>query len=101
LEELHRILKPGGALLVTVMSSLSILCERLSDSEIKNLLQAGYLDIGHQHDGVDEVAPGYYRKVFHRPEYIRANWSSRFDVLDVLDGYSDHQALVVCKRPYA
>ncbi len=99
LEELHRVLKPGGALLVTVMSSLSILCEQPSCSEIEKLLQEGYLDIGHQPDGVDEVAPGYYRKVFHRPEYIRENWSQFFDILDVLDGYADHQALVVCKKP--
>jgi len=40
------------------MSSLSILCGRLSDSEIKSLLQVGYLDIGHHPDGVGGVSPG-------------------------------------------
>lgn len=98
LEELHRILKPGGALLVTVMSNFSVLSERLSDIEIENLLQTGYLDIGNQVSYLDEIAPGYYRKVFHCREYIRKNWSALFDVLDVLDGYADHQSMVVCKR---
>ncbi len=98
LDELCRVLKPGGALLVTVMSSLSLLNDRLSEREMNNLLQAGYLDVGHQPDGVDEVEPGYYRKVYHRPEYIHHNWSTRFDILDILDGYADHQALVVCKK---
>jgi len=65
---------------------------------LSSLLQAGYLDDGHQSDGVDEVEPGYYRKVYHRPEYIHQNWSTRFDILDILDGYADHQALVVCKK---
>ena len=98
LDELCRVLKPGGALLVTVMSSLSVLSDRLSDAEINDLLQAGFLDVGHKDDGVDAVDPGYYRKVYHRPEYIRENWSSRFEILDILDGYGDHQALVVCKK---
>lgn len=37
-------------------------------------------------------------KVYHRPEYIREKWSSRFEILDILDGYAEHQALVVCKK---
>ena len=98
LDELCRVLKPGGAALVTVMSYLALLNDRLSEHDINNFLQAGYLDVGHQPDGVDEVAPGYYRKVYHRPEYIHQNWSFRFDILDILDGYADHQALVICKK---
>jgi len=98
LDELRRVLKSGGALLVTIMSSFAVLNHRLSKREIDCLLQDGYLDVGHQNDGVDEVAPGYYRKVYHRPEYIRQNWSSRFDILDILDGYAVNQALVVCKK---
>ena len=98
LDELCRVLKPGGALLVTIMSSFGILNDRLSEREIDSLLQAGYLDVGHQNDGVDKIAPGYYRKVYHRPEYIHQNWSARFDILDILDCYADHQALVVCKK---
>ena len=98
LDELARVLKPGGAALVTVMCSCSILTDRLSNPDIQRLLAAHYLDLGHQPDGVDELAPGYYRRVYHRPEYIHRNWSSRFDVLDILDGYADHQALVVCQK---
>ena len=96
LDELRRVIKPGGALLVTAMTNLAAL--RLSDEELGDLPEAGYLDLGHQPDGVDEVLPGYYRKVYHRPEYIHANWSSRFDILDILDGYADHQALVACRK---
>lgn len=99
LEELHRILKPGGVLLVTVMSRFSILSERLSNPAIEKLLLAGYLDVGNQTSYLDKSRPGYYRKVFHSREYIQANWSNRFAVLDVLDGYADHQSMVVCKRP--
>ena len=98
LDQLHRALVPGGALLVTVMSSLSVLNDQLSEREISILLRAGYLDLGHQPDGVDEVEPGYYRRVYHRPQYIYQNWSSRFEILDILDGYADHQALVVCRK---
>jgi SAM-dependent methyltransferase len=98
LDQLHRVLKPGGALLVTVMSSLAVLNDQLSGREISRLLRAGYLDVGHQPDGVDEREPGYYRKVYHRPQFIYRNWTSRFEILDILDGYAGHQALVVCKK---
>lgn len=98
LAELSRVLSSGGALLVTVMSSRAILNDQLTDVEIRNLLKAGYLDVGHQPDGVDEIDPGYYRKVYHRPEYIRRCWDSCFEILDILDGYADHQALVVCRK---
>lgn len=98
LAELNRLLKPGGKAIVTVMANYSSAIEPFDNSSFITLQTNGILDLGWQNDGVDSQKPGYYRRIFHSLDYIQKNWNAFFDVIAVLEGYSDHQAAIILRK---
>lgn len=102
LDELRRVLRPGGIVLTTVHGETAVDFQRLSPAEYAKLLSAiasrGLLAGGanHQLDGfVDE--PGEYLNVFHDRDYVRRHWQRGFDVLHVIPGYVFTHDLVVMR----
>jgi SAM-dependent methyltransferase len=102
LDELRRVVRPGGLVLTTVHGETAVDFQRLSPAEYAKLLGAiaarGLLAGGanHQLDGfVDE--PDEYLNVFHHRDYVQRHWQRGFDVLDVLPGYIFTHDLVVMR----
>jgi len=82
LEELRRIAKSGGVLLLTVDSSL-----------------AGEKDFVFQRSYEDGLFPAWYQNAFHSEKYVRENFGRYFDVLGYLPrGMNEHQDVVLLRK---
>jgi SAM-dependent methyltransferase len=102
LDELRRVVRPGGIELTTVHGETAVDFQALSPSEYVKLLATiaskGLLAGGanHQLDGfVDE--PAEYLNVFHHRGYVERHWRRGFDVLHVVPGYIFTHDLVVMR----
>jgi len=110
LQELHRVLKPGGLALLTTQGYTALhvvpqwvpAWEHLSEADLREK-GALYLE-----DPQRETDPANYAGIsrsygitFFTPEYVRAEWGRLFQVEEIQDGVIDHlQDLVVLrKRP--
>jgi SAM-dependent methyltransferase len=82
LEELRRIAKPGGVLLLTVDSSL-----------------VGEKDFVFQRSYEDGLFPAWYQNAFHSEKYVRENFGRYFEVLGYLRrGMNEHQDVVLLRK---
>ena len=82
LEELRRIAKSGGVLLLTVDSSL-----------------AGEKDFVFQRSYEDGLFPAWYQNAFHSEKYVRENFGRYFEVLGYLPrGMNEHQDVVLLRK---
>lgn len=82
LEELRRIAKRGGVLLLTVDSSL-----------------VGEKDFVFQRSYEDGLFPAWYQNAFHSEKYVKENFGKYFEVMTYLPkGMNDHQDVVVLKK---
>ena len=82
LEELRRITKPGGVLLLTVDSSL-----------------VGEKDFVFQRSYENGLFPAWYQNAFHSEKYVIENFGKYFEVMKYLPrGMNDHQDVVVLKK---
>lgn len=87
LEEMRRVISPGGLFLASVKSDSQVPERGISDDTKDKVL--------------DGIAPaGYYRGTLQSREYTISRWSNYFDVLDFIEnGLEDSQDLVVMRRP--
>lgn len=89
LEEMRRIIAPGGLFLASVKSfdDANIPARGISDEALDGML--------------DGIAPaGYYRGTVQSREYTVNRWSRHFEILDFIeDGLEGSQDLVVMRRP--
>lgn len=103
LEEIQRVLRPGGVAFLTVLAELSWY-ERFfptgrTPEAIAEYLDRGFVDHGWQQDvGVDVDCPGAYVQVSHGLEYVRSTWSGLFEIIDWIDGFADLQTLVIARK---
>ena len=82
LEELRRIAKPGGVLLLTVDSSL-----------------VGEKDFVFQRSYEDGLFPAWYQNAFHSAKYVRENFGKYFEVTRYFArGMNEHQDVVVLSK---
>lgn len=102
LEELRRVVRPGGLVLTTVHGETAVDFFRLPAPAYARLnaqIEAAGLLVGsanHQLDGhVDQ--PGEYVNVFHHRDYVSRHWSRWFEVLHVIPGYIFTHDLVVLR----
>lgn len=100
LEELSRILRPGGFALVTIQSEYALLRSATPVRRMLTLLQSGIDDavVGTRLDDVVGSESDYYRETFHQHEYVRKTWSRWFDVVAIETGeHFSHQDYVVLR----
>lgn len=91
LEELRRITRPGGTLLLTVHGER--LFRRVPRAARQELQERGFC---YSHCGSTEGLPDYYQTSFHREDYIRREWSKFFQIRRIapLGG----QDAVICQK---
>ncbi len=101
LEELRRITRPGGVLLMTVQGEHAWFRSRVvAAADFVDWKRRGFRD-----DQADTVLkdfisdPNYYRSVFHDMHYVIREWGRFFRVVEYIPGMlQSHQDLVVLVR---
>jgi SAM-dependent methyltransferase len=99
LAELQRLTKRGGLLLLSVSGRVHWSLHKLPSESYVSLEREGFIDVGRnpQLRGVIDNRT-FYRDVQHSRDYIFANWSKYFDVLDIVDAIGTHHDIVVLRR---
>lgn len=111
LQEMRRIVAPGGLFLASVHGPFAARFaypsarppgRRFAWSRrqpVQDFLQEGFWDGGADH-ALDGVAPaGYYRGAFQTPDWTRREWSKYFRVLEIREGgMQNYQDLVIMAR---
>jgi SAM-dependent methyltransferase len=100
LSEIHRILRPGGLAVVTVMRDGQIALQGGTAASIEKLLSDGFI----MEDNNDQLKLGegdenYYVNVYHSTDYIYRNWQGDLEVVDIVPFLGAHQDAVVLKKP--
>jgi SAM-dependent methyltransferase len=99
LEELRRVARRGGYVLVTVRGSYYV--ERLAADDRAELEKRGFV-FSQLPDHLQDMFPGWYQTATHTEDYVRKSYSAYFEVVrhlpQALDGCQD---IVILKRPAA
>ncbi|MCT7989013.1 methyltransferase domain-containing protein [Laspinema olomoucense] len=85
LEELKRVVKPGGLALLTFKGQWHI--NEMPDMGFKNQIELSLKESGFlftQTKFWEKVFPDFYGDTYCTPEYIHKNWSKYFEVLEIL-----------------
>ena len=108
LKELARLVKPDGLGMVTVLGVYGALLEPpLTVEEEETLQENGFLEPNIEKietnkqiilSESDKEYRTYHKGVFHMPDYIVSQWSNFFEIIAIIEGFADHQALVVLKK---
>ncbi|MEA2841522.1 MAG: hypothetical protein QOF41_2852 [Methylobacteriaceae bacterium] len=94
LEELHRVVKPGGLLLLTTRGIEGV---SLSLIQRGKFGMKGFVYVA---GGKTPGLPDFYRNAFHSEAYIRARWSSIFDIVEFKRrGIAAEQDWTLCRKP--
>ncbi len=86
LEELRRIVKPGGYLLLTFRHKYNI--DQIRDEAIRNRVREEVARHGIYYMTTalwKGVFPSWYGGAYHTPEYIKENWGKYFELLHIAD----------------
>jgi SAM-dependent methyltransferase len=95
LEELARVTRPGGTVLLTVHGPTC--SERLGPDLQRRLLADGFLF--HEADSTRALFPPWYRASYQTPDYIRAAVERWFTVLGQIPrGLGDYQDIVLLQK---
>ena len=98
LEELRRVTKPGGYVLLTTHGEKHY--QMLDQTSVEIMEKKGffYSDFGFNY-GRSISLPDFYQGTFHSPEYIRREWTKYFDVIDFTAlGLQNHQDVTLLHR---
>jgi SAM-dependent methyltransferase len=95
LQELRRIVKPGGTCLVTLHGPNT--WNEMPAQDQKTLAQRGFVFI--RTDATRGLFPDWYQNAFHSRAYVETTFSKYFDVVGFLPrGLDNHQDIVVLGR---
>jgi SAM-dependent methyltransferase len=101
IDEIARILAPGGYFLFTILSDTAVLAlsPYASLGFLQLLLTAGIHDES-ENTQLETINVGgdYYRNVWMTAEYINQHWDKLFEILKIERNFHFYQDLVVCRR---
>lgn len=94
LEELNRVTKPGGFLLLTVHGESLFPTD--STERLRRFREAGFCYwVGSGTPGL----PSFYQTSFHTDAFLRRRWAEILEIVDIRpQGIANHQDAVVCRR---
>ena len=97
LQELARVVRPGGALIATVHGRPAH--GSCSDEERQELAGRGFAyRVGHKGRLKLDGLPDSYQTSFHSRSYVQATWRRWFDVIEHIEGgLHEHQDVVVLR----
>jgi SAM-dependent methyltransferase len=96
LEELKRVTRPGGILLLTVHGPYS--WKNLPREDVTDIEERGFKFIAS--NAMKGICPEWYQNAYHTKEYVLDRYSRYFDVLDYVPrGMSRRQDVVVLQKP--
>lgn len=101
LDELARITRPGGILLISIASARALTRACLSADHYASVRHLDFADVSRNADLDGVIAdPDYYRNVFHSERYVRERWPRRgLRILHIFPGLvGNHNDLVVAVR---
>jgi len=100
LAELHRVVRPGGVVAVTIHGQTAVDYAKLSPEEHQQLIakiRKEGVSFSSNNDQISGFADraDLYVNVFHDKEYVRQIWSKFFNIAEILPGYIYTHDLVV------
>jgi SAM-dependent methyltransferase len=100
LQELRRILKPGGILLATTHGEFAGRWLFPDPKRFKDVFASGFHDATPD-DNLGNVASSeYYRSTFQSRQYTEREWGKHMDVIDFVEGgINNFQDIWVLRRP--
>lgn len=94
LEELRRIIRPGGVLLITVHGKE---CFQNHSFGQRDDVRSSEFSYWRERD--TEGLPDFYQTAIHSEKYVRSEWSRYFEIVDYIEqGIGRFQSLVVCRN---
>ncbi len=95
LEELRRITRPGGVVLLTVSGRR--VWRDLPDEQVADIKKKGFRFVAS--NTAKGIFPEWYQNAYHTKDYVLDRYSKYFDVLDYIPrGMSNRQDMVVLQR---
>jgi SAM-dependent methyltransferase len=99
LEELKRILAPGGLLIASVHGPFAIAFECPPETAAVALVE-GIFDENPDESLGDVVEAGYYQNTFQTREYTLREWGRHLEIVEYVEaGMNSYQDMVVMRRP--
>jgi 2-polyprenyl-3-methyl-5-hydroxy-6-metoxy-1,4-benzoquinol methylase len=95
LEELHRLTKPGGYLLISTHGEKHY--SMLDRITLKMFIAKGFYYVKSKYI-TTEGLPSFYQTTYHSHDYIKKEWTRYFDVLDIKSGHIDGQDAVILRK---
>lgn len=96
LEDLRRVTKPGGYLILTTHGKKHY--EKLAPEKVKVVHDKGFY-YDHSPDITTDGLPDFYKVSYHSHDYIRKEWKRYFEVLKMIDrGLEDHQDIILLQK---
>ena len=97
LEEIARVVKPGGTVILTTHGEFSYYRHprMLATAFVERF---GFFDLAPD-AAIGSYRDTYYRATYHARDYVKKNWSKFFNILDVIPvANAFHQDFIVMKR---
>ncbi|MEM9273580.1 MAG: class I SAM-dependent methyltransferase [Cyanobacteria bacterium P01_F01_bin.143] len=99
LQEIRRIMKPGGIVFMTYHGEFVFLSSNVSTRIMENTLDEGFnSEIPDTNLGTKLPDKDYYKATYHSTDYVRRVWGNYFDILDIRQATNGYYQNIVVMR---